>query len=141
MRLVYPFHRNYRKEITKTPKVYFLDLGLRNYAVEGLRPLADRGDVGALFENFCFFQLLCADAHSERKINFWRTTNQTEIDFIVSEEGKRTAIETKWRKSGAEPRAFKSIRAHYPDTRTVLVSAEDFRSEGSAAASLTDLLS
>ena len=128
IRRIYPFFKNYKKEITKTPKVYFLDLGLRNFALNHFSALDTRTDVGALFENFYLLQLLHRDVYGRDKINFWRTTNQTEIDFIVTRGDRREAIETKWG-AATPPRSFKSLKKHYPDIQTRVVSQEHFVKE------------
>ncbi len=125
IRRVYPFFQNYKKEITKTPKVYFLDLGLRNFALNNFSPIDIRTDVGALFENFYFLHLLHQDVFGRHKINFWRTTNQTEIDFIVTRGNRREAIEVKWGKA-VPPKSFASIKKHYPDMETTVLSSEQF---------------
>lgn len=125
IRRVYPFHRNYGKELTKAPKVYFMDLGLRNFILDRFSPLDRREDTGALFENLVLLELLAADPHRLSRIHFWRTTNQTEIDFVVTRGEAITAIETKWRKA-APPRAFRSFVSHYPKAETRVVGREDF---------------
>ena len=38
------FERNIRKELTKMPKIYFLDLGLRNYFLNNFDPFDTRID-------------------------------------------------------------------------------------------------
>lgn len=116
-----PFFENYAKEITKTPKLYFMDLGLRNYALNSFGDLALRTDRGKLFENFYFLELLKADIYGVNKINFWRTTNQTEIDFIVTSESGREAIEVKW-DSAANPKSFATINRYYPQMATKVVN-------------------
>lgn len=55
---VRPFFRNIPKEIRRTPKMYFNDLGLRNYFVRNFEPIGLREDKGALFENFIFWRFL-----------------------------------------------------------------------------------
>jgi len=47
IRRVTPFARSRRQEIVKSPKVFFLDAGLRNMALElhGLRRAPDRGQL------------------------------------------------------------------------------------------------
>ncbi|MFQ5708435.1 MAG: ATP-binding protein [bacterium] len=126
IRRIYPFFENYKKEITKTPKVYFMDLGLRNFALNNFSsPLDSRTDVGKLFENFYLLELIHQDILGLQKINFWRTTNQTEIDFIVTRGGRREAIEVKWGKP-TPPKSFKSIKKHYPDMQTTVVSTAKF---------------
>jgi predicted AAA+ superfamily ATPase len=120
---VYPFFKSYKKEITKTPKVYFLDLGLRNFIINNFSKDETRSDMGALFENFYLLQLLSGDPYRLQKLNFWRTTNQTEIDFIVTNGEALCAIETKYG-TGSPPKSFKTIRAHYPAIGTQLVTKE-----------------
>ncbi|RMI07103.1 MAG: ATP-binding protein [Calditrichaeota bacterium] len=122
---IYPFHKNYKKEITRMPKVYFMDLGLRNFVLNNFNPVGLRTDTGVLFENFYLMELLAEDPYQLKKINFWRTTNQTEIDFIVQGENEFSAIEVKWKATG-RPRSFQTIRKYYPDIQTRLVTPEDF---------------
>ena len=52
--LIEPFYNNVRKEVTKMPKVYFIDLGLRNYFMENFDLYATRVDKGAILENLAF---------------------------------------------------------------------------------------
>jgi len=127
VRRIYPFYRNYKKEIIKTPKIYFLDLGLRNFVLDNFNPVNFREDVGTLFENFYFIELLANDPYRLKKINFWRTTNQTEIDFIIQGEQEFTAIEVKWDKA-TKPRSFKTIKQFYPEITTRVITQRDFLS-------------
>ena len=46
------FSRNLRKEISKTSKYYFIDIGLRNALIRNFNPLNLRQDSGDLFENW-----------------------------------------------------------------------------------------
>ncbi|MBI2634056.1 ATP-binding protein [Candidatus Peregrinibacteria bacterium] len=122
-----PFFKNYKKEISKMPKVYFLDLGLRNLLISQWQPLELRTDTGALFENFVFLEMYSRDFYREKDFHFWRTTNQTEIDFIVEEGGHLRAIETKWQKSAA-PKSFVTFKSYYPESATELVTPKVFLS-------------
>jgi predicted AAA+ superfamily ATPase len=42
--LIRPWHTNLRKELTKMPKVYFYDLGLRNAFMRDFSPIEERLD-------------------------------------------------------------------------------------------------
>ena len=53
-----PFYRNLRKELTKMPKVFFYDMGLRNFFLNDFRSLNRRPDKGAYLENICFREIL-----------------------------------------------------------------------------------
>lgn len=125
IRRIYPFFENYKKEITKTPKIYFLDLGLRNFVLNNFNPPDMRNDWGSLFENFFLIELIHEDVFALDKINFWRTTNQTEIDFIVTRGTEREAIEVKWNKT-TPPKSFDTIARYYPNMKTRVVTKRDF---------------
>lgn len=88
---VRPFFRNKKKELVKSPKVYFVDTGLRNQLIGNFSDLSLRGDKGALFENYVFGQL----ARRGWEVKFWRTKAKAEVDFVVEREGKLMAVEVK----------------------------------------------
>lgn len=91
------FSRNLRKEISKTSKYYFVDLGLRNALIRNFNPLSLRTDKGAMFENLCVIEKIKNLANEKKFANlyFWRTYDQKEIDLIEEKEGKLTAFEFK----------------------------------------------
>lgn len=91
--LLSPFFGNLRSKLTKTPKIYFYDLGIRNSVINDFNNIEFRIDKGTLFENFIFLELL---SKFKENIFFYRTTKQTEIDFIV--ELKKIAVEAKYQK-------------------------------------------
>ncbi|MCF8399496.1 MAG: ATP-binding protein [Bacteroidales bacterium] len=122
---IYPFHKNYKKEITKTPKIYFLDLGLRNFILNNFNSLNVRSDKGSLFENFVLTEILSNDYYSINKINFWRTINKTEIDFIVQGQDDLEAIEVKWSDTKV-PRSFNSIESLYPGIKCKVITVNEF---------------
>ncbi|HLD21625.1 MAG TPA: ATP-binding protein [Patescibacteria group bacterium] len=92
------FSRNLRKEISKSVKVYFVDLGIRNSIIENYNRLLIRNDVGALWENFCIIERMKNNQNHFRFVNsyFWRTYDQKEIDYIEESEGTITGFEFKW---------------------------------------------
>lgn len=90
LHLINPFYKNIRKELTKMPKVYFTDFGLRNFFVDNFKSFEVREDKGVLLENAVFRQLL--EKYDEDNIKFWRTIQKNEVDFVVA--GK-TAFEVK----------------------------------------------
>ncbi len=88
--IIKPFHKNIRKELTKMPKVYFNDTGLRNILINNFEDLKFRPDSGALFENIVYKSLL--SHFTNYQIKFWRTQSGNEIDFILDE---KLALEVK----------------------------------------------
>lgn len=90
LKLIPPLFSNVRKELTKMPKVFFLDLGLRNFFVDNFNNFLTRTDKGAFLENIVFRQLL--GKYNSEEIRFWRTINKDEVDFVI---GEKKAIEVK----------------------------------------------
>jgi predicted AAA+ superfamily ATPase len=94
------FSRNLRNELTKSLKVYFYDLGVRNTLIRNFNPLNIRNDVDALWENFCIAERKKYNHYTNNYVNtyFWRTYDQKEIDYIEEKDGKLFAYEFKWKK-------------------------------------------
>lgn len=92
--LISPYFINLRARLTKTPKVYFYDIGIRNSLINNFNKVEFRTDKGALFENFIFLELLSIFGLED--LYFYRTTKQTELDFVV--ESKKMTIEVKYTK-------------------------------------------
>lgn len=90
--------RNLRKEISKTSKYYFADLGLRNALIRNFNPLALRSDAGAMFENWFIMERVKALGNARHYANFyfWRTYDQQEIDLVEERDGRLTGWECKW---------------------------------------------
>ncbi len=99
IRLVHPHHTNRTLRMIKSPKLYFLDAGLAAWLAgwrdpETLRlgPMA-----GAIYETQVFGELLRHYRHRAREvdINYWRTRDGEEIDFLVEAAGRICPIEVK----------------------------------------------
>ena len=92
---IFPFKKNIRTQITKMPKVYFFDLGVRNAILGNFLEMESRSDAGHLFENFVFLEL-----KNQRKdrIFFYRTKTKSEIDFVIEDNSKIILVESKYKK-------------------------------------------
>ncbi len=104
------YSSNLRNEISKNKKYYFYDLGIRNALVGQFQQLSDRVDVGELWENFLIMERIKSNTYSGKILNqfFWRNYSGGEIDLIEVNDGKISAFEFKWNKSGARtPKSFK----------------------------------
>lgn len=91
------FSRNLRKEITKMPKIYFYDLGVRNTLIDNLKPLKDRNDAGLLWENFLMVERMKYLAYTQQSASpyFWRTHTGAELDYIEEKNGRIDGYEFK----------------------------------------------
>jgi len=92
--LVRPFYRNIRKELVKSPKIYFVDLGFL-YIAQGILPTIQRQPTGSVFENACWLRL--KELNIIKLPQFWRTKSGAEVDFVITspKTGKPIPIEVK----------------------------------------------
>jgi predicted AAA+ superfamily ATPase len=121
--LVKPFYSNLRKELTKMPKIYFKDFGLRNMALNRFFEFRSREDQGALLENYIYLRLI--ELYDTEQINFWRISENKEIDFIVTTSfGEGVAYEAKMKCKSVKKSASKSFLEHYPNYPVKIISFE-----------------
>lgn len=120
------FSGNVRNEIKKNKKIYFYDTGVVNAITRNFNSLANRNDVGALFENYMISERIkfLHQNQIEADCFFWRTTQQQEIDYIEKIGKKLLAVEFKWneRVKAKIPTTF--INA-YPEVETLILSRND----------------
>ncbi len=79
IKIVPPFYSNKLNELRKNQKVYFVDFGIRNYLFGSFNNL----DYDFLYENFVLNQF-----KDIKMIKFWRTTQKTEVDFVIDGKDK-----------------------------------------------------
>jgi len=121
-KLVYPYYRNATTSIRKTPKIYFLDLGLRNAVLKNMLPYSDRDDAGKIAENFVFTELL----RRGLDIKYWRTKSGAEVDFVIEIDGKPVPIEVKLGGSKALGKSFYSFVETYKPKRALVITLNEF---------------
>ena len=80
--LLSPYSTNVKKTIVKIPKLYFVDPGMMNMAIENFTTLESRQNKGSIFETFILAEIL-KYKKKYHNIYFYRTTSGTEIDFIL----------------------------------------------------------
>jgi predicted AAA+ superfamily ATPase len=94
-----PHHRNYRKRVVKTPKLYFYDTGLaiRLLGIESALQLPTHPLRGCLFENWVVSELYKGRFNRGLKGNlfFWRNNTGLEVDVVVEKAEKLQPIEVK----------------------------------------------
>ncbi|MBI2271531.1 MAG: ATP-binding protein [Bacteroidetes bacterium] len=111
--LLPPKYSNIRKELTKMPKIYFHDLGMRNYLCNTFGKVDQRPDKGELTENYTFIRL--RDIYGPDALRFWRTADGNEVDFIIEEHldsGK--AYEVKFSETEFKASKYKKFKEGYP---------------------------
>ena len=89
-----PYFTNPESELTKNPIYYFNDLGMRNYVYNRLSYYDEIISGSMLFQNLIF--LLLSNQSTKPKINYWRTKDKAEVDFVVSVGSIITPVEVKY---------------------------------------------
>ncbi len=111
--LLRPFFQNLRKELTKMPKVYFNDFGLRNSLLNYFALPAERSDRGNLLENYVYRRL--SDRYPAEQLNFWRTADGNEVDFVVREGTMGgQSIDVKFAAGQIRPAQYRKFTEAYP---------------------------
>lgn len=112
--LLRPFYSNLKKELTKMPKVYFNDLGMRNILLNQFTDIDNRIDRGELIENYVYIRL--RDTYPTDEIRFWRTADGNEVDFVINTEyQKGFAIECKFDEKSFYRSKYKKFEETYPN--------------------------
>lgn len=116
---VSPFFTNKNKEIVKNPKIYFVDLGLRNSLLNSFDPVALRQEGGYLLENFVAANLL----RKGSELHFWRTKAKAEVDFVIIDKNQTLPIEVKSHLVQAKiSRSLKSFLEHYQPAKAYVAN-------------------
>ena len=109
-----PFFTNKLKEITKQPKVFFVDTGLRNVIAENIPPEPS----GTMFENYVFTELLKLGHRPKH----WRSRGGAEVDFVLEVDGGTIPIEAKLKVApGRVGRGLSSFISTYKPPRVFVV--------------------
>lgn len=120
------FSRNLRKEISKSPRWYFYDNGIRNAIVANFNPIDLRDDIGLLWENYMISERIKYQKNKRMVVNnyFWRTYDQQEIDWVEEREGILFGYEFKWSKKNVKtPVAWAKA---YPEAKYHVITPENF---------------
>ncbi len=121
IKLVTPFHKNLRTELSKNPKIFMLDTGMMHLLWLKEFPKTIPGNS---FETFVFCELLKAG----KTTHFWRTTNKQEVDFVV--EGKNLhGVEAKYSFQNADKKNLAAFAREY-SCKATLVSLAGRKEKG-----------
>ncbi len=94
-----PYFENFGKRVIKSPKYYFMDVGLLSFLLGIETPAQVSRDplVGNLFENLIIIECLKTQLNKGRlpKLYFYRDSNGNEADILYQQGRKLVAIEIK----------------------------------------------
>jgi hypothetical protein len=120
-----PFAGGKRSELTRTSKIYFVDIGIRNQLVHDLRPIDQRADAGPVLESWVFTELWKV-LPSTAGLHYWRSTSKAEVDFVVARGDQIIGVEVKAGNLGRPnvPRSARSFMEGYRPKNFLIVSKD-----------------
>ena len=97
--LLRPYHRNFNKRISKSPKLSFYDTGLacNLLGVRNVEELNRHFAMGALFENFVINEILKnhLNTHQSPRMYYFNASGNMEVDLVLEQGGRLIPIEMK----------------------------------------------
>lgn len=128
LEVIRPYHKNVKTELKKNPKIYFVDMGLRNYVLDNFSGLRKRNERGELVENFVLNSLRRRDMG---ELHYWRTQGKAEVDFVLTSGQDIIPIEVKYRdfNSPKISKGFRSFISSYEPERALMVTKNYFDNE------------
>jgi len=120
------FSRNLRKEVSKNPRYFFYDTGIRNALINNFNPLQMRDDIGMLWENYIITEKIKKQEYLNMPANnyFWRTYDRKEIDLIEERGGRLYGYEIKW--AAMKQKAPKEWLKAYKKSEYHVVTKENY---------------
>jgi predicted AAA+ superfamily ATPase len=117
-----PFFTNNKKELIKSPMIYFEDLGMCALARSQFGQI-NQLNGGLIFQNFIHQLLTQKYNNATDRICFWRTTDKAEVDFVIRQGEKLVPIEVKFShlKKTTLSRSFRNfIEKYQPEAAYVI---------------------
>ena len=117
---------NIRKEISKSPRYYFYDNGIRNGIIQRYNRIEFRDDVGMLWENYIVSERIKKQEYCKifSQNYFWRSYDQQEVDWIEERNGVLYAHEITWAKKKRS--APKGWLHRYPKSPFMCINQENY---------------
>lgn len=96
--MVEPYTKTQKRKAVQTSKFYMFDIGVCRALLNNPVPGELQTEYGKMFENYIAMELRAYldYNHSKKKLTYWRTRNNFEVDFILGDE---VAVETKTSKN------------------------------------------
>ena len=87
-----PFYTNIRKELSKSPRFYFIDTGFRNFI---LGENSEKFITGSLLENAVIVETIKVFSAQNLEFHWWRSKGGAEVDLVLKKGKEIIPIEIK----------------------------------------------
>ncbi len=121
------YQKKPKRRVIVAPKFWFFDIGIANYLLKRGTIVAGSEAFGKAFEHFIYHELYSHSHYSgiNYPLSFWRTTSQTEVDFILGDN--EVAVEVKATELANEKhlKGLKIFADEYKTKSLILVSNDN----------------
>lgn len=121
-----PFTRRTGREISKSPVIYFSDLGLANLLRGAFSRELLPSELGFSFQNLIFNTLTEMLSETAGEVHYWRTKDGAEVDFVVNSAGKIYPLEAKFSANKTTTRALTSFQKKYQSAAGKIITPTNF---------------
>ena len=122
------FQKKPKRRVISSPKFYFFDIGITNYLLKRKDIEWGSLDAGHSFEHFIYMELKAYAQYSGKKfpIQFWHSTLQQEVDFILGDHECAIEIKATDNVHGRHFKGLKSFSEEYSVKNKIIVSNDPF---------------
>lgn len=122
-----PYTSNRRNEVKSVHKCFFIDNGLRNFALKDFNNTENRNDKGQLYENIVFTELY-KNLNIENDLFYWRTKAGAEVDFVFKSDNELIPVEIKSGTSriGTLSKSYHSFIEHFKPKKGIYLNKDIF---------------
>ncbi|MFH1367669.1 MAG: AAA family ATPase [Elusimicrobiota bacterium] len=116
-RYLHSFQKRPKRRVILAPKFYYFDVAVANYLLNRGHIAAKSEAFGKAFEHLIYQEIWAHSKYSglEYPVNYWRTTSQLEVDFILGDH--QVAVEVK-STDMAQSQHFRGLRAFSEEYKT-----------------------
>lgn len=125
-----PWTDSKKRKAIQTAKFYFFDPGITHFLAETEHLDRNSNLFGQSFEQFILMELKSFNSYHQKRatLNFWRTTDQYEVDFVIN---SKIAIEVKATKkiTDAHLKGLKAIQKEEAIKKLIVISEDPIERE------------
>ena len=119
---LYPFGRNPRTEIKKSPKIYIIDTGLLSWGLGNFSPVYRRPKEAGIYAENAVFLGLIRRIEPHQRLRFWRKKSGVEVDFLMLDREMLIPIEVKFREKATVPSTLRSFCREYRPSHAIVAT-------------------
>ncbi|MCL4484639.1 MAG: AAA family ATPase [Bacteroidetes bacterium] len=122
------FQKRPKRRVIHASKFYFFDIGIANYLMKRGKIEIGSESFGKAFEHFIYLELYAHSKYSDINypINYWRTTSQIEVDFILGDHEVAIEVKSTDMVNSRHTKGLKSFAKEYPVNKLIVVSNDPY---------------